>query len=67
MSVPVSGTGYSNSKSYELGSHDMYYDISHGKNKVVTITNTGTTIIAITTAKVTHTGNSGGTDYADAS
>ena len=67
VSVPVSGTGYSNSKSYELGSNDMYYDISHGKNKVVTIKNTGTTIIAITTAKVTHTGNSGGTDYADAS
>ena len=39
----------------DLSTTDMYYDITSMMNKVVTITNTGETPIAISTVKVTHT------------
>ena len=44
-------------KTVELGTTDLYYDISDGINQVVTIQNVGNTPISISNVKITHTTN----------
>ena len=46
----------------DTGHTEQYYDITDMKNTVVTVQNTGTGLISITSVKVTHTAEPVGTD-----